>query len=283
VNFNFPLSWGLSLVVCTVAFTATVPSLGQAQTAAQPSIWVKTPVDLKIQRQQLKASLLHEGMSRVDVEKVMGKPTDTKTFPNLDTQIEILSYRQEPIITKVSMIDGVLSGVTTELKTITENNLPGYAQVIKVGMSRQEVIDLMGQPLDERHKDLSIFKFEQLTFRKGNDLPVNVMLRDDRVDAISIGLEKPPKLLGVILPAEPSMPKQGSISQRIIIGLNPKQVTTLFGQPTFVEHSEVQKQMIVNLVYAAINTDASTRFTFTNNVLTRFSFVPQSTLYQQKR
>jgi len=34
------------------------------------------------------------------------------------------------------------------------------------------------------------------------------------------------------------------------------------------------------MVYATLNTDASTRFTFIDNVLTRFSFVPQSNLYR---
>jgi outer membrane protein assembly factor BamE (lipoprotein component of BamABCDE complex) len=285
LNRNSPVLL-LGLIACATTITITVFALGQSQ-GRSPSptpkpipIVVQVPPNLKIQRQSLKASALHEGMTRADIEKIMGQPTDTKVFPNLDTRIEILNYRQELIVTKVSMIDGILSGVTTEPKPITQNNLPKYAQVIQVGMNRNQVVNLLGQPLDQRRKELSIYKFEQLTFRKGNELPINVILRDDRVETVSIGSENPANLLGVILPAQPTPPTKGSANERIRVGMNPQQVVSIFGQPTTVEYSELQQQPVVHLVYAALNTDASTRFTFINNVLTRFSFIPQSNLIQ---
>ncbi len=253
----------------------------ESQGDNRPSFLPKIRTDIKIERQSLKASLLYEGMTKAAVENVMGKPTDTKVFPNSDMHLEILNYRQEPIITKVSIIDGHLSGITTQLKTVTTNNIPRFAQGIKIGMSRQEVLKLMGQPIAERRNDNSIYKLEQLVYVKTGEVPVNVIFTDDRVEGINVGLETPVSILGVILPAEPAMPTHRPANQSIRIGMNPSQVMSIYGQPTFVEPSEFKQQKVVDMVYATLNTDASTRFTFIDNVLTRLSFVPQSNLYRR--
>lgn len=267
---------------------AKTPAASQTQVPTEssgdnrPSKEAKISSDNQIQRQPLKASLLYEGMTKAEIEQVLGKPTDTKVFPNTDMHIEILNYRQEPIITKVSMIDGYLSGITTELKTVTTNYIPRFAQGIKIGMSRQDVLKLMGQPFSERRNDISTYKFEQLLYVKDGESAVNVILADDRVEGINVGLETPPRILKVILPAEPAMPTHRPAYQCIRIGMNPQQVRAIYGQPTFVESTEFKQQKVVNFVYATLNTDASTRFTFIDNVLTRFSFVPQSNFYRPK-
>ncbi|MEH2143133.1 hypothetical protein [Nostoc sp.] len=287
----------LWLHLCLVAFSLTataIPSIAQTPTSRQnqvhtqsqadhkPSFLPKILTDIKIERQPLKSSLLYEGMTQTEIEKVMGKPTDIKVFSNSDLHIEILNYRQEPIITKVSMIDGYLSGVTSELKTITTNNIPRFAQGIKIGMSRQEVLKLMGEPFSEQRNDISIYKLERLAYVKDDQVPVNIILTDGRVEGMNVGLETPDKILGVILPAEPAMPKSGPVYQRIRIGMNPQQVISIYGQPTFVQPSVFKQQQVVDFVYATLNTDASTRFTFINNVLTRFSFIPQANLYHSQ-
>jgi outer membrane protein assembly factor BamE (lipoprotein component of BamABCDE complex) len=279
---NHRLVFGLFTCASAIALVVISSSQFQGKLSAQSpqpaSVVVTVPSNLNIQLRSLKASSLHEGMSKAHVEQIMGTPSDIKVFPALDTNIEIFNYRREPMITKVSFIDGTLSGVTTEVQPITRNALPLYAQALKIGMSRQQVIEQLGQPLDSRKKDLSIYQFEQLAFRKGDALPINVILRDGFVEAINTGLENPAKQLGVILPAEPILPKQISGSDRVRIGMSPQQAVTLFGQPTVVEQGEVQQQQISNLIYSAPNTNATTRLTFTNNVLTRFAFIPQSSL-----
>ena len=278
----------LSLTAIATPLMAQSPTIRQTQVhtesqgSKKPSFLPKILTDIKIERQPLKSSLLYEGMTQAEVEKVMGKPTDTKVFANSDLHIEIMNYRQEPIITKVSMIDGGLSGITSELKTITTNNIPPFAQGIKIGMSRQEVLTLMGKPFSERRNDISIYKLEQLTYVKDRQAPVNVIFTDDRVEGMNVGLETPVKILGVILPAEPAMPKSGPVYQRIRIGMSPQQVMSIFGQPTFVQPSVFQQQKVEDFVYATLNTDASTRFTFIDNVLTRFSFIPQANFYSPK-
>jgi len=287
----------LSLQLCIVVFSlpatatpliAQTPTLehNQVHTESQghnkPSFLPKVLTDIKIGRQPLKSSLLYEGMTQAEVEKVMGKPTDIKVFSNSDIHIETLNYRQEPVVTKVSMIDGYLSGIACEVKTITTNDIPPFAQGIKIGMSRQEVLKLMGEPFSEQRNDISIYKLERLAFAKDGQLPVNIILTDGRVEGMNVGLENPVKILQVILPAEPAMPKSRPVYQRIRIGMNPQQVISLYGQPTFVQPSVFKQQKVVDFVYATLNTDASTRFTFIDDVLTRFSFVPQANLYHSK-
>ncbi len=285
MKFTHKISWlAFGLLTCMTAIAFVVVSgkkiQGQSPAPLPEPVVANVPASLKIQRQALKASSLQEGMTQEQVEHIMGKPTDMKIFPNLDARVEILKFRREPMVTKVSMTDGNLSGVTIEVKPITRSNLPLYAKALQVGMNRQQVIEQMGQPLDERKKDLSIYQFEQLTFRKGNDLPINVLLRDGFVEAISTGLENPSQLLGVMVPAAPTLSKQTSGSHRIRIGMSPQQVVALFGPPSSFEQGEVQQQQVSHLIYSALNTNATTRLTFTNNVLTRFSFIPQSNLVQ---
>jgi len=278
----------LSLIATATPLMAQTPTPGhnQVHTESQgdnkPSFLPKILSDIKIERQSLKSSLLYEGMTQAEVEKVMGKATDIKVFSNPDMHIEILNYRQEPVITKVSMIDGYLSGIACEAKTITTNDIPPFAQGIKIGMSRQEVLKLMGEPFSEQRNDISIYKLERLAYVKDGQLPVNVILTDGRVEAMNVGLETPVKILGVILPAEPAMPKSRPVYQRIRIGMNPQQVISIYGQPTFVQPSVFKQQKVVDFVYATLNTDASTRFTFIDDVLTRFSFIPQANLYHSK-
>lgn len=274
----------LSLMGIATPLMAQTPPNKQNQSPVEqkPELAPKINSDIKIERQQLKSSLLYEGMTQAAVEKIMGKPTDIKVFPNSDLHIEILNYRDEPIITKVSMINGQLSGITSELKTITINNIPPFAQQVKIGMNRQDVLKLLGQPFSERRNDVSIYKFEQLAYVKDGQPPVNIILSNDRVESMNIGLETPVKILGIVLPAEPPTPTQGPAYQRIRIGMNPQQVISIYGQPTFVESSEFKQQKVVDFVYATLNTNASNRFTFIDNVLTRFSFIPQANLSRPK-
>ena len=275
----------LSFAASVTPLVATNPAVSQPQTqtvSPKPSFPQNRSNNIPIERLAIKASRLHQGMTLAQVEKVMGKPTDTRVFPNLDMNLKILNYRQEPIITKVSMIDGRLSGVTCELTTLTNNNIPRFARGIRVGMSREDVLKLMGKPVSERRNDVSSYKIERLIYVKNGEPAANVILADDRVEGVNISLETPAQILKVILPATPIMPTREPAYQRIRIGMNQQQVTSIYGQPDFIQPLEYENQKVVNYVYARLNTNASTRFTFINDVLTRYSFIPQSYLYHAK-
>ncbi len=234
--------------------------------------------EIPIERIEIKASQLYQGMTRAEVEKVMGKPTDIKTFPNADFQLSILSYFREPIITKISLIDGHLTGLTTQAKTITDkSNIPPFARAIEVGMSRKELLKRLGTPFRSEPNQISGTKFERLTFRtKDNKQQATIILRDDHVEMVNKKFEYSPQILSVVLPKEPSIPQSASPTERIRIGMNPDQVVSIFGKPDQMQPSQLDEQQVTDWVYSSLKTNASTRFTFVNGVLTRFAFIPQS-------
>jgi hypothetical protein len=234
---------------------------------------------IPIERVTIKASQLYQGMTQAEVEKIMGKPTDIKTFPNPDFKLEILNYLREPIITKVSLIDGRMTGLTTQAKIVTDkSNIPPFARAVEIGMSRKALVKLLGKPFRSELSEVSSIAFERLTFRtKDNQQQATILMKDGFVEAVNKKFEYSPQILSVVLPKEPSMPQNTSEAQRIRIGMNPDQVASVFGKPSQVQASPLlDEQQVTDWVYSSLKTNASTRFTFTNGVLTRFAFIPES-------
>lgn len=231
---------------------------------------------IPVEHVAIKASQLYQGMTQADVEKIMGKPSHIKVFPNPDFPLRILSYFGEPIITRVSLIDERLTGITTEAKTVTDNSyIAPFARTVEIGMSRDELVKRLGQPFTSEPTQISSTKFERLTFRKDNQQST-ILLQDDRVESVDRRFEFTPLVLSLVLPKEPPMPQNTAPSERIRIGMSPNQVMSIFGKPVSIQSSELDDQKVTDWVYSSLKTNASTRFTFINNVLTRFSFIPQS-------
>ena len=267
-------------LVALLTLDAT-PLLAQNLPVSAPKSSQESPPaskEIPIERVEIKASQLYQGMTQAEIEKVMGKPTEIKTFPNTDFQLIILSYLREPIVTKVSLIDGRLTGLTTQTKTVTDkSNIPPFARAIEVGMSRKELIKRLGTPFRSEPNQVSSVKFERLTFRtKDGKQQATIILRDDHVETVNKKFEYSPQILSVVLPKEPSMPQNISPTERIRIGMNPDQVVSIFGKPDQVQPSQLDEQQVTDWIYSSLKTNASTRFTFVDGVLTRFAFIPQS-------
>ncbi len=282
MNRNFILSLAAGLTLSGAPSFAQIPPSSpstpkentKASEVSKPA--VKT---IPIERVALKASQLYQGMTEAEVEKIMGKPTDTKTFPNADFKLEILTYLREPIITKVSLIDGRMTGLTAQTKVVTDkSNIPPFARAVEIGMSRKALVKLLGKPFRSELSQVSSITFERLTFRtKDNQQQATIIVKDGLVEAINKKFEYSPQILSVVLPKEPSMPQSTSEAERIRIGMNPDQVVSVFGKPSEVQSSPLlDEQQVTDWVYSSLKTNASTRFTFTNGVLTRFAFIPQS-------
>jgi outer membrane protein assembly factor BamE (lipoprotein component of BamABCDE complex) len=275
-NFILCLTVGLTL--------SAAPSFAQsAVTTSKPSAPENSKSEVKtipMERVAIKASQLYEGMKQAEVEKIMGQPTDIKTFPNPDFKLEILSYLREPIITRVSLIDGRMTGITTQAKIITDNsNIPPFARAVEMGMSRKALVKLLGKPFRSELSQVSSIAFERLTFRtKDNQQQATIMVKDGFVEAVNKKFEYAPQILSVVLPKEPSMPQRSaSEAERVRIGMNPDQVVSVFGKPSQVQASPLlDEQQVTDWIYSSLKTNASTRFTFTNGVLTRFAFIPES-------
>jgi outer membrane protein assembly factor BamE (lipoprotein component of BamABCDE complex) len=278
MNRNFILCLAAGLTLSAVPSFAQIP----ADSTSKPNAPEHSKSEVKIiplERVAIKASQLYQGMTQAEVEKIMGKPTDIKTFPNPDFKLEILSYLREPIITRVSLIDGRMTGLTTQAKIVTDNsNIPPFARAVEIGMSRKALVKLLGKPLRSEPSQVSSIVFERLTFRtKDNQQQATILVKDGFVEAVNKKFEYSPQILSVVLPKEPSMPQNTSESQRIRIGMNPDQVVSVFGKPSQVQASPLlDEQQVTDWVYSSLKTNASTRFTFTNGVLTRFAFIPES-------
>ncbi len=280
-NFILCLAAGLTLSAAP-SFAQIPPDSSPTPNAPENS---KTEVSksavktIPIERVAIKASQLYQGMTKAEVEKIMGKPTDIKTFPNPDFKLEILTYLREPIITKVSLIDGRVTGLTAQAKVVTDkSNIPPFARAVEVGMSHKALVKLLGKPFRSEISQVSSITFERLTFRtKDNQQQATIMVQDGFVEAVNRKFEYAPQILSVVLPKEPSMPQNTSEAERIRVGMNPDQVVSVFGKPSEVQASPLlEEQQVTDWIYSSLKTNASTRFTFTNGVLTRFAFIPQS-------
>lgn len=284
MNRNFILCLAAGLTLSAAPSFAQIPpsnpSTPNTPENTKTSAINKPPVKtIPIERVALKASQLYQGMTKAEVEKIMGKPTDTKIFPNPDFRLVILTYHREPIITKVSLIDGRMTGLTTGAKIVTDNsNVPPFAKAVEIGMNRKALVKLLGKPFRSEISQVSSITFERLTFRtKDNLQQATIMMKDGLVETVNRKFEYSPQILSVVLPEEPSMPKNTSEAERIRIGMNPDQVVSVFGKPSEVQSSPtLEEQQVTDWIYSSLKTNASTRFTFTNGVLTRFAFIPQS-------
>jgi outer membrane protein assembly factor BamE (lipoprotein component of BamABCDE complex) len=283
MNRNFILCLAAGLILSAAPSFAQIPqdntSKPNPPENSKPEISKSAVKTIPIERVEIKASQLYQGMTLAEIEKIMGKPTDIKTFPNPDFKLEILSYLREPIITKVSLIDGRMTGLTAQAKIVTDNsNVPPFARAVEVGMSRKALVKLLGKPFRSEPSQVSSITFERLTFRtKDSQQQATIMVKDGFVETVNRKFEYSPKILSVVLPKEPSMPQNTSEAERIRVGMNPDQVVSVFGKPSEVQASPLlDEQQVTDWIYSSLKTNASTRFTFTNGVLTRFAFIPQS-------
>jgi hypothetical protein len=228
------------------------------------------PGQLPIERIPVKASLLSLGMTRKQVEQVMGKPTLVKVFPNVDIQLDTLSYLEEPLVTLVSFANGKVTAITVQMKVVTDSNLPSFASKVTVGMTRSALIQLLGEPVDVQQSSLGTMQLERLIFRK-SEQSLRVLLSDGRVEAFNQQLERPERLLKIGLPSSPeSMNNPGTVR----IGMSIEQAKSIFGKPDFEESGIYQEQRTLNLVYSTLKSNQSANLLFIDRVLTRMTVIP---------
>jgi outer membrane protein assembly factor BamE (lipoprotein component of BamABCDE complex) len=230
-------------------------------------------VQVPIERIPVKASLLSLGMTREQVEQVMGKPTIIKVFPNVDIQLITLSYLEEPLVMLVSFANGKVSAITVQMKVVTDSNLPSFASKVTVGITRSALIQLLGEPVDIQQSSLGTMQLERLIFRK-NEQSLRVLLSNGRVEAFNQQLERPERLLKIGLPGSPKM----NNSETVRIGMSIEQAKSIFGRPDFEEPGIYQEQQIINLVYSSLSSNECKSLLFINGVLTRYAKIPASSL-----
>lgn len=256
-----------SLVLSLVGLTCLSPVIASPGLEGTSESVVSGQVP--IERISVKASLLGLGMTREQVEQVMGKPTLVKVFPNVDIQLITLSYLEEPLVTLVSFANGKVSAVTVQMKVVTDSNLPSFASSIAVGMTRSALIQLLGEPVDVQQSSLGIMQLERLIFRK-NEQSLRVLLSDGRVEAFNQQLERPERLLKIGLPGQVENVNK---PETVRIGMSLEQAKVIFGKPDFEELGTYQEQKIINFVHGSLGSNESISLLFINGVLTRLTII----------
>jgi outer membrane protein assembly factor BamE (lipoprotein component of BamABCDE complex) len=261
-----------SLVLSLVGLTCLSP--GIASPGFKDTSVSVVSGQVPIERIPVKASLLSLGMTREQVEQVMGKPTLVKVFPNVDIQLVTLSYLEEPLVTLVSFANGKVTAITVQMKVVTDSNLPSFASKVTFEMTRSSLIQLLGEPVDIQQSSLGTMQLERLVFRK-NEQSLRVLLSGGRVEAFNQQLERPERLLKIGLPG---FVESENNPKTVRIGMSIEQAKLIFGKPDFEEPGIYQEQKIMNLVYGNLSSNRLINLLFINNVLTRLTATPASNL-----
>jgi outer membrane protein assembly factor BamE (lipoprotein component of BamABCDE complex) len=261
-----------SLVLSIVGITCISPAIASPgfKDTSESVVSGQVPIE----RIPVKASLLSLDMTREQVEQIMGKPTIVKVFPNVDIQLITLSYLEESLVTLVSFANGKVTAITVQMKVVTDSNLPSFASEVTVGMTRSELVQVLGEPVDAQQSSLGTMQIERLIFRK-NEQSLRVLLSDGRVEAFNQQLERPERLLKVGLPG---LVENVNKPATVQIGMSLEQAKVIFGKPDFEQYGIYQEQKTQSLVYVTLSSNESRNLLFINGVLTRYTKILASSL-----
>jgi hypothetical protein len=186
----------------------------------------------------VRATLLYWGMSRDDVDRVMGRPTAVDSFLSEGRDAHVLKYSTEPIATTVTVIDDRLSGVSLDIAGTDDDTLPTFSRMASLGMSRAAVLRMLGTPADDRLRDGFGMTVEQMIFARPNMPDVSVFLINGRVAAKKVGRSFPTDILSFALPLAPdssddeiddvASPPQ---ERRVRVGMEERELPVLLGAP----------------------------------------------------
>jgi len=157
---------GLATTIAALWLTAVSPvmaqkySSGEVETSRHDSL-----LPPRVDRVDVRASLLYWGMPGADVEQIMGVSAELQTYDGPGGNVRILSYPTEPIATIVSIRNGQVSGVRLDLAGNDEPTLPAYSRPVWLGMDRTTVLRILGDPTYDQLHDSSDMKLEHMIFR----------------------------------------------------------------------------------------------------------------------
>jgi hypothetical protein len=226
----------------------------------------------------VRATLLHWGMSREDVDRVMGTPTAVDSFSSNHRDAHILKYSAEPIGTTVTIIDDKLSAVSLDIAGTEDRTLPTYSGMVWLGMSRANVLRIVGMPADDRVRDGYGMTVEQMIFKRPNAPDVSVFLIDGRVAAKRIGRSFPSDILAFALPLAPD-PADDEIDdvalqpkeRPVRVGMVASELTARFGPPKHQVNYAFKGRPATYAIYETGPGKSFGRFTLIDGVLTEFA------------
>ena len=226
----------------------------------------------------VRATLLQWGMSRDDVNRIMGRPGHVDSFSGEGRDVHVLKYPAEPIATTVTVTDDKLSGVALDIAGTDDSTLPTFSRAAWLGLSRTAVRRILGTPTDDRLRDGYGMSVEQLIFAHPNLPDVSIFLIDGRVAAKKVGRSFPSDILGFALPLAPD-PADNEIDDvpdwrkehPVRVGMKASELPALFGAPKHQVNYTFKGRPATYAVYETNPGKTFSHFTFIDGVLTEFA------------
>jgi outer membrane protein assembly factor BamE (lipoprotein component of BamABCDE complex) len=225
----------------------------------------------------VRATLLHWGMSRDDVDRIMGTPDQVDTFSSDGRDVHVLKYGAQPIATTVTITDDRLSAVSVDVAGAENSTLPRLSRMAWVGMSRTSVLRILGVPVDGCVRNGFGTTVEQMIIARPDMPDFSVFLIDGRVAAKSIGRSFPPDILSFALPLAPD-PSDNEVddvanppkARPVRVGMEARDLPGLFGSPKHQVNYTFKGRPATYAIHD-IGPGKFARFTFIDGVLTEFA------------
>ena len=219
----------------------------------------------------VRASALHWGMTAAEAARIMGIPAGVDSYSSDDFNVRVLDFADEPIPTKVTIVNDTVSGVALDVARINDHTLPSFSQAAWLGMSRATVLKALGTAKGElRHRFFNM-ALDQLIFVRPGQPEVSVYLLDDRVIAKRVGRALPDDILRVVLPSPGDELAEDESEHIVRVGMTAAQGRALYGPPQFAVNSTFKGQPAEYAVFGIEAAKSFGRFTFIGGVLTEFS------------
>jgi hypothetical protein len=267
-------------IVLTAAASALVGQSPTTATARNPMETSQREPLLppRIDHVGIRATLLHSGMSAIDVERIMGKPAHVDVADDEDRSVRVLKFPTEPIATTITITEGKLSGVALDVAGVYDPQLPNFSRAAWLGMSRAAVLQMLGMPAEDHLQDGYGMTVEQMIFERPCLPSVSVFLIDGRVAAKKARRSFPADILGFALPLAPG-PTDDEIDdlpdrtkeRRIAVGMKASELEALFGIPKLHVDYKFKGRPAEYAIYETSPGESFGRFTFIDGVLTEFA------------
>jgi hypothetical protein len=263
------------ILVAIMIMTLTGARLIPSALAQRASIAQSDPLlPPRVESIATKATLLHWGMPENEVLQIMRATADIATHEGLGGKVRVLRYPLEPIPTKITILDGRVSGVALDIAVTDERALPAYGRSVWIGMRRIAVLRIMGAPREDRSYDKFGLKLEQMIFERQGQPDLSVFLIGKRVAKKQVGRELPPDIFSVSLPLAPNgsdreIDAQGG-KDKIKIGIGVRDVEAMFGAPRMSVPYSFKGRPAEYRIHETEPAGSFACFTFVDGVLVEF-------------
>ena len=134
-------------IAIAVAMLVASPALAQpGEQTLETILKVNGLSPPRVDHLGVRASMLHWGMAAAEAARIMGTPSGVDSYASDGVNVRVLDFSDEPIPTKVTIVNDTVSGVALDVARIDDRSLPSFSQAAWLGMSRAAVSKVLGRP-----------------------------------------------------------------------------------------------------------------------------------------